>query len=139
MNSTYSTPTMGMSFLARNKKNMHKYGIIMAFFVLCLIVAVIGEVQVARGEWTNNYFLSQDNMLIVLRQISINGILAIGMTFVIITAGVGLIGWLSPRSERYCSSAFCNHKCRPIHWRHRKCRYDANDHRIRHWYHLWSH
>lgn len=60
----------------------------MAFFVLCLIVAVIGEVQVARGEWTNNYFLSQDNMLIVLRQISINGILAIGMTFVIITAGL---------------------------------------------------
>lgn len=90
MNSTYSTPTTGMSFLARNKKNMHKYGIIMAFFVLCLIVAVIGEVQVARGEWTNNYFLSQDNMLIVLRQISINGILAIGMTFVIITAGVDL-------------------------------------------------
>ncbi|SUI59260.1 Ribose transport system permease protein rbsC [Serratia marcescens] len=30
------------------------------------------------------------NTLIVLRQVSINGILAIGMTFVIITAGVDL-------------------------------------------------
>ncbi|WP_438591173.1 ABC transporter permease subunit, partial [Klebsiella aerogenes] len=31
-----------------------------------------------------------ENTLIVLRQVSINGILAIGMTFVIITAGVDL-------------------------------------------------
>ena len=90
MTTTNTAPAPGVSFIARNKKNMHKYGIILAFFVLCLIVAVVGEVQVARGEWTNNYFLSQDNMLIILRQISINGILAIGMTFVIITAGVDL-------------------------------------------------
>ncbi|WP_370521032.1 ABC transporter permease [Pantoea sp. BAV 3049] len=69
---------------------MHKYGIIIAFFVLCLIVATIGEYQVAKGAWSSNYFLSNENMLIVLRQVSINGILAIGMTFVIITAGVDL-------------------------------------------------
>ncbi|WP_407690296.1 ABC transporter permease [Rouxiella silvae] len=69
---------------------MHKYGIIIAFFVLCLIVALTGEYQVAQGAWSNNYFLSNENMLIVLRQVSINGILAIGMTFVIITAGVDL-------------------------------------------------
>jgi len=90
MNTTYSTSLLKESIWTRNKKNMHKYGIIMAFFVLCLIVAVIGEIQIARGEWVDNYFLSQGNMLIVLRQISINGILAIGMTFVIITAGVDL-------------------------------------------------
>lgn len=90
MNTTNTAPSPGISFIARNKKNMHKYGIILAFFVLCLIVAVVGEIQVARGDWTNNYFLSQDNMMIILRQISINGILAIGMTFVIITAGVDL-------------------------------------------------
>nr|AFW03797.1 sugar ABC transporter permease component [Candidatus Sodalis pierantonius str. SOPE] len=53
-------------------------------------MTIIGEVQVANGAWSNNYFLSNENMLIVLRQISINGILAIGMTFVIITAGVDL-------------------------------------------------
>lgn len=80
----------GPSFLTRNKSRLHKYGIIIAFFVLCLIVSVIGEVQVANGAWSSNYFLSNENMLIVLRQISINGILAVGMTFVIITAGVDL-------------------------------------------------
>ncbi len=69
---------------------MHKYGIIIAFFALCLIVALIGEYQVAQGAWSSNYFLSNENTLIVLRQVSINGILAIGMTFVIITAGVDL-------------------------------------------------
>lgn len=42
------------------------------------------------GAWSSNYFLSNENTLIVLRQVSINGILAIGMTFVIITAGVDL-------------------------------------------------
>lgn len=89
MNGTHSM-TPGVSFFTRNKRRMHKYGIIIAFFVLCLIVAAIGEVQVAKGAWTSNYFLSNENMLIVLRQVSINGILAIGMTFVIITAGVDL-------------------------------------------------
>lgn len=82
--------TPKISFLNRNRRRMNKYGIIVAFFVLCLIVALTGEYQVARGSWSSNYFLSNENMLIVLRQVSINGILAIGMTFVIITAGVDL-------------------------------------------------
>jgi len=89
MNTTHSMPS-GISFFTRNKRRMHKYGIIIAFFVLCLIVAAVGELQVANGAWSSNYFLSNENMLIVLRQVSINGILAIGMTFVIITAGVDL-------------------------------------------------
>ncbi|MFC0180579.1 ABC transporter permease [Thorsellia kenyensis] len=70
--------------------NIQRYGIIIAFFALCIIVTIIGEIQILRGKWDYNYFLSQGNMLIVLRQLSINGILAIGMTFVIITAGVDL-------------------------------------------------
>ena len=73
-----------------SKDTLRKSGIILAFIGLCIIVSIIGQIQVARGEWDNNYFLSYDNMLIILRQISINGILAIGMTFVIITAGVDL-------------------------------------------------
>ncbi|BAE73888.1 Ribose transport system permease protein RbsC [Sodalis glossinidius str. 'morsitans'] len=89
MDSTHSL-TQGLTFIARNKRRLHKYGIIIAFFVLCLVVTIIGEVQVANGAWSNNYFLRNENMLIVLRQISINGILAIGMTFVVITAGVDL-------------------------------------------------
>jgi len=89
MNGT-QTLTSRVSFFARNKSRMHKYGIVIAFFVLCLIVSLIGEYQVSQGAWSSNYFLSNENMLIVLRQVSINGILAIGMTFVIITAGVDL-------------------------------------------------
>ncbi|KAA8996131.1 ABC transporter permease [Affinibrenneria salicis] len=87
-----ATPSLtpGIAFLERNKRRLHKYGIVVAFFALCLIVTVIGEIQVAKGAWSSNYFLSNENTLIVLRQISINGILAVGMTFVIITAGVDL-------------------------------------------------
>ncbi|MGY6091213.1 ABC transporter permease [Avibacterium paragallinarum] len=72
------------------KPHFEQYGIIFAFIFLCLTIAVAGEIAVANGAWTDNYFLSQNNALIILRQVSINGILAIGMTFVIITAGVDL-------------------------------------------------
>lgn len=71
-------------------KIINQYGIILAFVTLCVVISIAGEWEVAHGNWHENYFLAQDNMLIVLRQISINGILAIGMTFVIITAGVDL-------------------------------------------------
>lgn len=72
------------------KKMINQYGIIFAFIGLCLVISLGGEWAVANGTWGENYFLSRENTLIVLRQISINGILAIGMTFVIITAGVDL-------------------------------------------------
>ncbi|MEZ8635872.1 ABC transporter permease [Vibrio cyclitrophicus] len=67
-----------------------KYGIIFAFLFLCLAVSVLGQYFVKMGAWDSNYFLTQGNFLSILRQVSINGILAIGMTFVIIIAGVDL-------------------------------------------------
>lgn len=76
--------------LGRFRKNIGQYGIIFAFIFLCVAIAIAGEISVAYGYWVDNYFLSQSNALIVLRQVSINGILAIGMTFVIIAAGVDL-------------------------------------------------
>ncbi|MFU2078454.1 ABC transporter permease, partial [Avibacterium avium] len=60
------------------KPHFEQYGIIFAFIFLCLTIAVAGEIAVANGAWTDNYFLSQNNALIILRQVSINGILAIG-------------------------------------------------------------
>ncbi|KFA99330.1 sugar ABC transporter permease [Vibrio sp. ER1A] len=69
---------------------MHKYGIVLAFLFLCLAVSVLGQYCVSIGIWDENYFLTQSNFLSILRQVSINGILAIGMTFVIIIAGVDL-------------------------------------------------
>lgn len=72
------------------KKLVSQYGIVLAFILLCSAIAIAGEISVRLGHWSDNYFLSQENALIILRQVSINGILAIGMTFVIIAAGVDL-------------------------------------------------
>ncbi|WP_248298223.1 ABC transporter permease [Tabrizicola sp. YIM 78059] len=58
---------------------IQRYGIFIALLLLCLTLAVI-----------NDNFLSTRNLLNVLRQTSINGILAIGMTFVILTRGIDL-------------------------------------------------
>jgi putative xylitol transport system permease protein len=58
---------------------LQRYGIFIALVVMCLTLAVISE-----------NFLSTRNILNVLRQTSINGILAIGMTFVILTRGIDL-------------------------------------------------
>ncbi|MCB9959446.1 MAG: ABC transporter permease [Rhodospirillaceae bacterium] len=56
-----------------------RFGIFIAFLVLCM----------AASLWNDNFF-SEGNLINVLRQSSINGILAIGMTFVILTKGIDL-------------------------------------------------
>lgn len=56
-----------------------KYGILMALVLVCLVLT-----------FANEFFLTQRNIVNVLRQASINGILAIGMTFVILTRGIDL-------------------------------------------------
>ncbi|MBX2921968.1 MAG: ribose ABC transporter permease [Chitinophagaceae bacterium] len=56
-----------------------RYGIFIALIVICIALSVA----------TPNFFTAQ-NMLIVLRQVSINGILAIGVTYVIIAGGIDL-------------------------------------------------
>lgn len=61
------------------KAFLTKYGILVA---LCLIIVVLSIISPA--------FLSITNILNVLRQISINGFLAIGVTFVILTGGIDL-------------------------------------------------
>lgn len=58
---------------------MQSYGLILAFSALCVFLSVVNE-----------NFLSSRNILNVLRQTSINGILAIGMTFVILARGIDL-------------------------------------------------
>lgn len=56
-----------------------KYGILMALILACVVLSVVNE-----------FFLTGRNIVNVLRQASINGILAIGMTFVILTRGIDL-------------------------------------------------
>src|SRR6478672_6091437 len=51
------------------------------------LVGVLGSPVSSKG---NNIFLSYGNLLDVLRQVSITGLIATGMTAVIITAGIDL-------------------------------------------------
>lgn len=61
------------------KKFYEVYGMLLVFIVMMIAFALISP-----------NFLSTTNILNVLRQISITGILAIGLTFVIITSGIDL-------------------------------------------------
>lgn len=65
--------------LTRIKNFIGDYGIIVIFAALFLALAVIAP-----------NFLTVDNLVNVMRQSSIIGIVAIGMTFVMITAGIDL-------------------------------------------------
>ena len=60
------------SFIAR-------FGTLTALFFLCLAFT-----------WTSEHFLSRDNLVNILQQTTRNGILAVGLTFVILTAGIDL-------------------------------------------------
>lgn len=55
------------------------YGIVFVFLFLCLILT-----------FTTPHFMTGRNVINILRQISINGLLSIGMTFVILTSGIDL-------------------------------------------------
>lgn len=68
--------------MKRNYKEMFKTPemlTLIGFFVLCIIFSVVSE-----------EFLSLTNISNIIRQVSINGILAVGMTFVILTGGIDL-------------------------------------------------
>lgn len=56
-----------------------RYGLVLALVVLCGGLAILSP-----------KFLTWQNIIIVLRQISINGVLAVGVTFVLLTGGVDL-------------------------------------------------
>lgn len=56
-----------------------KFGIAIALFAICALLS-----------FATSNFLTVENIINVLRQVSINGILAIGMTFVVITGGIDL-------------------------------------------------
>ena len=70
-----------MKRLTKSVKQYFKenLGILIGFFTLCVIVALL-----------NNRFLSRGNILNVLRQLFSNCNLALGMCLVIITGGIDL-------------------------------------------------
>ena len=58
---------------------LEKYAIYIALVLLCIIISIITD-----------KFLTFQNLKLILNQISINGILAIGVTFPLITAGIDI-------------------------------------------------
>jgi ribose/xylose/arabinose/galactoside ABC-type transport system permease subunit len=58
---------------------LRSYGILIAFLLICVVMTIFSPV-----------FLTVTNILNIIRQSSIYGIMAIGMTFVILTAGIDL-------------------------------------------------
>lgn len=60
-------------------KTLGQYGIFAAFVVICLVLSVITP-----------QFLTVSNLTIIVTQVSINALLAFGVTFVIITGGIDL-------------------------------------------------
>jgi len=58
---------------------LQRFGLIISFLLLCTILALLSD-----------RFLTVNNAVNVLRQSTINGIIAVGMTFVILTAGIDL-------------------------------------------------
>jgi inositol transport system permease protein len=65
--------------LRRARELFRKYGIYFAFLLLTVVLSIISP-----------SFLTASNIIDILRQISVNGIIAVGMTLVIITAGIDL-------------------------------------------------
>jgi len=67
-------------FTAEQRRTLiQEYGIFLAFLILAVILSV-----------SNEFFLTPGNISNVLLQTSINGVLAVGMTFVILTGGIDL-------------------------------------------------
>jgi ribose transport system permease protein len=61
------------------KFDIKKLGPLIGFFLLCIVLSVLSD-----------SFLTVDNWLNILRQVSINALIAFGMTFVILTGGIDL-------------------------------------------------
>lgn len=80
MNSQLSTNTYKETKEKANVKHMlSEYGILLALFGMVLVLTILSP-----------NFLTSANMLNLFKQVSINTVLAIGMTFVILTKGIDL-------------------------------------------------
>lgn len=69
---------MGNNLLTRFR-SFSQYGIFLAFGIICIVLAI-----------TTPKFLTVPNLMIIGTQVSINALLAFGVTFVIITGGIDL-------------------------------------------------
>ncbi|MGO2111594.1 MAG: ABC transporter permease, partial [Pseudoclavibacter sp.] len=86
-------------------------GLVVALILLIIVGAVVG----ARDGGNN--FLTFDNALVILRQASVTGVVAIGMTFVIIAAGIDLsVGAVLALAGVMASIEFTQDLASSTHW-----------------------
>jgi ribose transport system permease protein len=72
---------------------LKNYGIVIAFLLICVLLAFLSPV-----------FRTVNNFVLILRQTSIYGIMAVGMTFVILTGGIDLsVGSVLALSGAICA------------------------------------
>jgi len=85
-------------YMQKNAKNIFgKYGLFLSFIIICFTLSMLSST-----------FLNPRNLINVIRQISINGILALGVTFVIIIGGIDL-GLGSYVAFTGCIAAIADH------------------------------
>ncbi|MHC4517879.1 MAG: ABC transporter permease [Planctomycetota bacterium] len=65
--------------MSRMDRALQRYGLLVAFAAICTVLSLLSPA-----------FLTTQNVINVLRQISINAVLAIGVTYVILTGGIDL-------------------------------------------------
>ncbi len=83
---------------------LERYGIVVAFVVLIGVSAALSP-----------RFLSAQNLLNVVRQVSFEGIIALGMTFVILSAGIDLsVGALMCFTACLCAGLMMRHGLPPF-------------------------
>ncbi|WP_068310022.1 MULTISPECIES: ABC transporter permease [Roseobacteraceae] len=97
---------MGTSVQGTKKMNANIRQLMRSPLVLPMVGLIV--VSVLMGFASENFF-SVSNILNVLRQVSINGILAVGMTFVILTGGIDLsVGAVMAFSGTVCAGLIVN-------------------------------
>lgn len=64
---------------SRFQELLQRFGLMLSFIMLCAVLSLLSD-----------RFLTLSNIANILRQSTINGIIAVGMTFVILTAGIDL-------------------------------------------------
>ncbi len=70
---------VALSFRARARDYLRQFGLVISFALLCIALALLSD-----------RFLTVGNLTNILLYSAVNGIIAVGMTFVILTAGIDL-------------------------------------------------
>ncbi len=88
-----------------SRRFFQKYGIFIVFILLCVVLSFLSDV-----------FLTTMNIRNVLMQVSINGVLSIGMTFVIITGGIDLsVGSMTAMAGMVAASFVSGRHANPVY------------------------